>query len=103
MSSNFQSAKMTLEENSKMITTLRSENIQLKATQSKPQMVSTDPNVAIARKLDQMSGSSELELIRRQHIEAIASLKVLEEENCELRSELDGLKRNAKPGVKVCA
>ena len=103
ISSNFQSAKMTLEENSTMIVALRSENTQLKATLSKPQIVYCDPNDMVARKLDQRSGLSELELMRSQHIEAITSLKVLEEENCQLRQELDNLKQNAKPGTKVWA
>ena len=94
VSSNFQSAKVSLEEASEVISSLKSENMLLRSSQ---------PKATEAQAKPEKIPSQELAALRSQHADAIASLKVLEEENNELRKELE-IARNAGPGqVRLAA
>ncbi len=75
---------------------LKVENARLQAAKSQTPVAFDDRMKQAYEKLQK-----EFQALRAQNIEAITSLKVLEQENEELHEELDRLKGQTKPVVKA--
>lgn len=75
---------------------LKAENARLQAAKSQTPVAFDDRMKQAYEKLQK-----EFQALRAQNIEAITSLKVLEQENEELHEELDRLKGQAKPVAKA--
>jgi hypothetical protein len=90
-----------VDDSSKIIESLRSENLHLnalaKAQDITPPISAADPALRENYQRLQLAFQD----LRSQNIEAIASLKVLEDENEDLRTELEALKGQAKAVCKA--
>lgn len=80
----------------KTLDELKAENARLQAAKNQTPVAFDDRMKQAYEKLQK-----EFQALRAQNIEAITSLKVLEQENEELHEELDRLKGQAKPVAKA--